>query len=288
MVAGKQQIGYAGDMPSIVGASKRATRDLRIVSTLGLSQDQCGVFLVRPDAPDVESQEDAIRWMDGKTIATPQGSCTDRIAQATFEQLEVKPAAYLNQALDVITSNFQNGKIDGAIVWEPTASKLVNAGLAKRVASGAYADKLDAGFMLMDKQLIDERPDVAEAWLKAELEAQRFLADPANADEIVRIALDQTEGFSEQDLHDALYKEWPVSKGGSPEDIRLWLPFVPDRRSRDLIDYASGFLHDIKAIPAAKLPPGSVDGEIAEKVLSESGGSAAGAGVVKADVTIRP
>ena len=34
MLAGKQQIGYMGDMPAIVGASKRPQRDLRIVSTL--------------------------------------------------------------------------------------------------------------------------------------------------------------------------------------------------------------------------------------------------------------
>lgn len=239
---------------------------------------------MRPDALNLMSQEDAIRWMHGKTIATPQGSFTDMIAQATFEQLHVKPAAYLNQALDVVTSGFSNHKIDGVIVWEPTASKLVNAGLAKRVASGSYADMLDAGFMLMDKELIDERSDVAKGWLNAELEAQKYLADPANSDEIVKLVQTQTEGFSDQDLRDALYKSWPASKGGSTEDVRLWLPFAPDRRSRASVDYASGFLYDIKAIPAPKLPAGSVHAEIAEKVLTESG-SAEDEGVVKGEVT---
>ena len=195
MLAGKQQIGYVGDMPAIVGTSKRSTRDLRIVATLGLSQDQCGVFLVRPDAPNFASQRDALAWFDGKTVATPQGSCTDRIAQSTFQALNVKPSAYLNQSIEVITSSFQNHTIDGAIIWEPTASKLVNAGLAKRVASDALTDQHDGGFMVMDKEFTDKHPDVAKSWLKAELDAQRFLADPANADEIVRIAQSQTEGF---------------------------------------------------------------------------------------------
>jgi NitT/TauT family transport system substrate-binding protein len=273
LLAGKQQIGYVGDMPGIVGVSKRPQRDLRITATLAQSTDQCGVFLTRPDAPDFASQEEAIKWFDGKTVATPQGSCTDRIAQATFERLGVKPKEYLNQSIDVITSNFQSGKIDAAIIWEPTASKLVNEKLAKRVASGAFADQLDAGFLVFDKELLDKRPDIAEGWLKAELDAQRFLADPANADEIVRIADEQTEGFGPQDLRDSLYKNWPVDKGGSRERVRLLLPFTVDARSQELITNASAFLHKINSIPSPQLPEGAVQGQIAEKVFKENNGT---------------
>ncbi|WP_245547185.1 ABC transporter substrate-binding protein [Nocardia brevicatena] len=284
MLAGKQQIGYAGDMPSIVGTSKRATRDLRIVSTLGLSQDQCGVFLVRPDAPDFATQQEAVGWFGGKTIATPQGSCTDRIAQSSFQRLGVEPGSYLNQSLDVITSNFESGKIDGAIVWEPTASKLVNAGLAKRVASGAFADQLDGGFMLMDKEFLDTRPEVARGWLQAELDAQRFLADPANADEVVRLAQEQTEGFSDKDLRDSLYRSWAPAQGGSPDNIRLRLPFAPTGDSAELVDTAVEFLYRIKSIPAAELPEGAVRPELATKVLEEAGiDPAEGVGTVRAE-----
>jgi NitT/TauT family transport system substrate-binding protein len=281
MLAGKQQIGYAGDMPAIVGASKRDTRDLRIVATLGTAQDQCGIFLTRTDAPDFTSQEEALEWFDGKTISTPQGSCTDRVAQATFEGLDVEPAEYLNQSIEVITSSFESGKIDGAIIWEPTASKLVNAGLAKRVASGSQADQHDAGFMLMDDELIEERPDIAQGWLEAELEAQRFLADPDNADEIVEMALDQTEGFTEKDLRDALYRAWPTQQGGAEDGTRLSLPFVVDSAEAELIDYAAGFLHGIDAIPSATLPEGAVHPDIAERVLADSE-TPEGAGTVKA------
>lgn len=270
MLAGKQQIGYVGDMPAIVGASKRDTRDLRIVSTLGQAKDQCGVFLTRSDAPEFADQREALEWLDGKVVSTPQGSCTDRVAQATFDALGVEPAEYLNQSIEVITSNFESGKIDGAVIWEPTASKLVNDGLAERVASGTYADQYDAGFMLMDHRLIEERPDIAEAWMRAELEAQRFLADPANADEVVRIALEQTEGFTEQDLYDSLYKAWPVEVGGDPEGVRLWLPFTIDERSVELIDYASDFLYGIDAVPDPELPEDAVYPDLADRVLAES------------------
>ena len=73
MLAGKEQIGYMGDMPAIVGVSQRNVRDLRIVANVGTSSDQCGVLLVSKDAPDFKSSEEAIEWIDGKTVATPQG-----------------------------------------------------------------------------------------------------------------------------------------------------------------------------------------------------------------------
>lgn len=282
LLAGKQQIGYVGDMPAIVGVSKRSTRDLRIVATLGLSEDQCGVFLVRPDAPAFADQRDALAWFTGKTVATPQGSCTDRIAQATFGALRVKPAAYLNQSIEVITSSFQNHTIDAAIVWEPVPSKLINAGLAKRVASGALASQHDGGFLVMDKDFTAKHPDIATGWLKAELDAQRFLADPSNADEIVRIAQSQTEGYSAADLKDSLYRRWPVTQGGNPDGIRLRLPFVPTGESADLITTAAEFLHRIKAIPAAALPDKAVEPETASAVLRDAGSDPAfGVGFVR-------
>jgi sulfonate transport system substrate-binding protein len=266
LLAGKQDIGYMGDMPAIVGTSKRSTRDLRIVGTLGLASDQCAVFLVRNDAPEFADQQEAIKWMDGKTVSTPQGSCTDRIAQSTFKQEGVKPKEYLNQALDVIASNFESGKIDAAIVWEPTASRLVNAGIARRVGSGSLLDTLDAGFLVMSKDLLKDRPDVAEAWLKAELDAQRFLADPANADEIAAIAKQQTQGFQEQDLWDALYKDWPPAQGGSEDGVRIRLPYLVTDDARAHIDESASFLAEIKAI-AGELPSDVVDDSVAEKVL---------------------
>jgi NitT/TauT family transport system substrate-binding protein len=268
LLAGKQDIGYMGDMPAIVGASKRSTRDLRIVSTLGLASDQCAVFLVRNDAPQFADQKAAIKWMDGKTVATPQGSCTDRIAQATFKQEGVKPKEYLNQSLDVISSGFQSGKIDAAIVWEPTASRLVNAKIARRVGSGSLLNTLDAGFLVMSKDLLDKRPDIAQDWLKAELDAQRYLADPANADEIAAIAKRQTQGFGQQDMWDALYRDWPADKGGAPNGVRVKLPFLVTPDAQAHITESAAFLQSIKAIAGA-LPPDVVDDSVAEKVLGE-------------------
>ncbi|MGA7124066.1 MAG: hypothetical protein WBY94_28445, partial [Polyangiaceae bacterium] len=57
MLAGKEQVGYLGDMPAIVGATKRSVSDLRIVANIGLSHDQCNIFLARKDAPTFANAE---------------------------------------------------------------------------------------------------------------------------------------------------------------------------------------------------------------------------------------
>src|SRR5476649_2413701 len=147
MLAGKQHIGYMGDMPSVVSSTKQDVAGVRIVANLGIAHDQCNIFLVRNDAPKFANTLDAIKWLDGKQIAVPKGSCTDRYAQSVYRKYNVNPAAYLNQNIEVITSNFRAGKIDAAVIWEPTASRLVLDGLARRVASGANVGENDAAFM---------------------------------------------------------------------------------------------------------------------------------------------
>src|SRR5262249_51641951 len=112
MLAGKQHIGYMGDMPSIVVTTKTEVADVRLVANLGLAYDQCNAFLVRNDAPRFKSDQDAIRWLDGKTVAVPKGSCSDRFAQATFKRFKTAPKEYLDQSIEVITSNFRAGKLD--------------------------------------------------------------------------------------------------------------------------------------------------------------------------------
>lgn len=172
MLAGKQHIGYVGDMPGIVSTTKQQVADIRIVATLGLGREQCNIFLARKDAPAFATPKDALKWLDGKNVAVPKGSCADRFAQETFKKEGINPGAYLNQNIEVITSGFRAGKLDAAVVWEPTASRLVQEGLAKRVASGTTVDESDGGFLTMREDLIRTRPDVVKAWLNAELDAQ--------------------------------------------------------------------------------------------------------------------
>ncbi len=269
MLAGKQHIGYKGDMPAIVSTTKQDVADIRLVANLGLAFDQCNVFLARNDAPKFDNPTQALKWLDGKTVAVPKGSCTDRYGQATFKKLNVTPKEYLNQNIEVITSNFRAGKLDAAVIWEPTASRLVLEGLARRIGSGASVEENDGGFMTMRYDLIQQRPDVVKAWLNAELDAQLFIADPKNAAEVVKMAKEQTTGFSERVLWYSLYGTYDPKAGGHP--VRNYMHYTFTPQTRELISRAATFLHSIKSINVEKLRPEAIEAKWTEDILKERG-----------------
>jgi len=269
MLAGKQHIGYMGDMPAIVATTKEKVADIRIVATAGLGFDQCNNMLVRNDAPDFASADDAIQWMDGKIVAVPKGACTDRFALAVFQKKGIEPASYLNQNIEVITSGFRAGKLDAAAIWEPTASRLVEEGLARKVASGASVDENDGGFIDMRGDLIDQRPDVVKAWLNAELDAQLFMADPANAMAVVEMAEEQTTGFDKKVLWKSMVGTTPEAQGGTP--VRNELAFSITPTAQDLIAKATEFLHSIKTIRVDTLRDNAIETAFTEEILNERG-----------------
>lgn len=269
LLAGKQHIGYMGDMPSIVSTTKQDVADIRLVANLGLAFDQCNAFLVRTDAPQFKDATEAIKWLDGKTVAVPKGSCTDRFAQAVFRKSGIQPKEYLNQNIEVITSNFRAGKLDAAVMWEPTTSRLVEEGLARLVATGASVQENDAGFLGMRADLIKQRPDVVKAWLEAELDAQLFLANVKNAPEVIKMAKEQTTGFSERALWNSLYGRYPSSAGGSETRNIFYYTFTPE--ARELISRAAAFLYSIKSINVETLRPEAIESKWTEEILKERG-----------------
>lgn len=269
MLAGKASLGYLGDMPAIVAATKRSVADLRILANIGLGHDQCNIFFVRNDAPQFPDGKAAVQWLDGKTVAAPKGSCTDRYARAVFSKENIKPEAYLNQSIEVITSGFRAGKLDGAVLWEPTASRLVAEGLARRVASGYTFDEDDGAFLDARADLIKQRPDVIKGWLRAELDAELYLADPANAANVARLAKAQTTGFTEKVLWQALYGAYPEDVGSAP--LRLTLPFGFTAQSLAIIRKDAAFLYDIKSIDKPDLAGDAVLTNWTDDILKERG-----------------
>ena len=268
MLAGKVDIGYVGDMPGIVSTSHADVRDLRIVSVLGIGYDQCNVFLVRNDAPDFKSPEEAIKWLNGKTVAVPKGSCTDRFAQAVFKRFDIAPSEYLNQSIEVITSGFRANKLDAAVIWEPTASRLVLEKLARKVATGASVNERDGGFMVMPQALIAQRPDVVKAWLQAELDAEKYFADSKNAMAIAAMAESQTTGFPEKALWQSAFGTTAKESGGTDTRITLAYGFTPE--AMDLIQKASKFLVEIKSINA-EIRPEAVMPQFTADILKAQG-----------------
>jgi NitT/TauT family transport system substrate-binding protein len=267
MLARKQDIGYIGDLPAIIATTKQNVADIRMVAVSGVAYDQCNILLARKDAPEFKSADDAAKWLRGKQMAVPKGTCSDIFSRELFKRANVEPAAYLNQNVEVITSGFRAGKLDGAAIWEPVASRLVHEGLARRIASGVDYGLKDSSYVIMSAELIEQRPDVAKAWLNAELDAQMFLTDPKNAQEVIKMVMTQTTGFPEKSLWMALYATYPKSQGGT--DPRMELPFAFTPEVRNLIEKGTDFLHSIKGINVEKLRPEAIMPEFAEAVLKE-------------------
>lgn len=269
MLAGKQQIGYLGDMPAIVGATKRSVADLRIVANIGLGTDQCNVFFTRTDAPKFASPSEALQWLNGKTVAVPKGSCTDRFARAVFKKNNITPSAYLNQNIELITSGFRAHKLDAAVVWEPVASRLVSDGLARRVATGNQLHENDGALLNVRADLLQQRPDVVKAWLETELEAETYLADPRNARQVVAMLKQQTTGYDDKALWQALFGSYPADAGGAP--VRLKIPFGFTDESLELIKRSTAFLYEVKSIAIPELPADSVLTDLTADILKTHG-----------------
>lgn len=267
MLAGKAHIGYLGDLPAFTAVTKTSAADVRMVAVTGMGFDQCYIFLVRKDAPDFRTTDEALKWVNGKTVATPKGSCTDDFVQKLFRRTNTTPASYLNQNIEIISSGFKAGRLDAAAVWEPNASHLVHEGLARRVASGTAIKETGAGFILMQAQLIKQRPDVVKAWLRAELDAQQWMANPANANEMVGIVKTRITGFSDKALWNALYGGYTDREGG--HGVRLYLPYTFTKDVHALIGRGVSFLKANKVISVDKLRDDAIMPEFTEQVLAE-------------------
>jgi len=273
MVADKQQIGYLGDMPAVVVTTKLQQAKVNLVANTGFSAGQrCNVIMVRADAPEFKTPQDAIKWLDDKVIATPRGSCADRFLRQLIDKEGLKPKEVLNQSIEVITTNFRAKRIDAAVLWEPTVSRIgdfVGEGIAREVATGHTFGIPDAGFIAMREDFITQHPDVAKGWLSAELEAQQFILNPANWTKVAEMVKNQTNGITVPMAWFSIYGAVPAARGGSP--IRDTKPFIITDEVRKHADTTYTFLHQAKVIDVDKAPAGAINDSIAREIVKAKG-----------------
>ena len=205
LIAEKSMIGHNGDAPGLIATFQRERADIRAIGLIGTSPSgyHCYQVLVRKDAPEFTSSKEALKWLDGKKVATPKGSCSDRFFQYVLGKEGIKPAEYLNLSIGVITTNLRTGQIDGACTWDPqgaAVSTIAGEGTARVVATGEPWGERDSGTIVCRKDFIDKNRDVVKAWLKAEIESQLWYCDPRNHAEVLAIAQKYVKGFSHKAL----------------------------------------------------------------------------------------
>lgn len=273
MLADKQQIGYLGDMPAVVSTTKPKQANVKLVASTGYSPGQrCNVIMVRTDAPAFKSADEAVKWLDGKVLATPRGSCADRFLRQVIEMSGIKPKEVLNQSIEVIATNFRAKRIDAAALWEPSVSRIgdfVGEGIAREVITGHSFNMPDGGFIAMREDFVKGKPEIAKAWLKAELEAQSFLLDPKNWEKVADLVRSQTEGITTRMAWFSLFGAVPPERGGSP--LRDEKPFTFDARVHKHLETIYTFLAKSQVIDVDKAPAGAIDDSIAVAVAKEAG-----------------
>jgi NitT/TauT family transport system substrate-binding protein len=268
LLSGKMQIGTMGDMPSFVATARREIDDVRLVSVPMLSEGQnCNKILVRADAPAFASVAEAMGWLDGKPFAVHRGTCANRFVEAIIEKGAFAPAQVNNVSIEVIASSFEAGRLDAAAMWEPHAARAVTQGHARYVATGAPWDEKDANFTLMRQQFIEAHPEAAAGWIKAEIEAVRFMIE--RPEETVAILEEALTDYDAETIRRALYVRNDAAIGGA--EVNYVGQFTFDAEIRALMEEGYAFLHRIDVLRSGEVPADAINEAPLEAALADLG-----------------
>lgn len=268
LLADKIQIATMGDMPALVATTKKQIADLRLASVPMFSNGQeCNKIVVRTSAPNFNSVNDAMKWLDGRVVAVSRGTCANRFLLALVKRGVFKPKRILYTSIEVISSDLQAGKLDAAAMWEPHARRLVDLGNAKYIATGAPWHEPDADFTVMREDFIQKHPKVAEGWIKAEIDAIRFMVKHPH--ETAEIISKELKGYTPKMCWDALYLRNPKAIGGAKDNYVGTMVF--NERVLDLMRKDYEFLYKIHVIQSPKIPKHAYDSGPVVAALREMG-----------------
>jgi NitT/TauT family transport system substrate-binding protein len=268
MMAGKTQIGYMGDTPGLVSSTKRDVADLRMVAINMYSDtgQMCSEAFSRMDAPDFKSVAEAVKWIEGKKVAVAaKGGCADRFFQTFLKKTGVKPESV--QLLDptIIKTTLQANKVDVAVVFQPHAAQIINNKIGKLMFTGSTWNMNDGSVIVMRKDFIDQNPEAAKGWLKADIEASLFmLKNPVKVAEFVAKEL---PGFTVKDIWMSMYGQYPPNTGSQETNLILQEAF--DDKVVAYMNEAHQFLHSIGSVPVDKPLPGAIYPDLIDAALKE-------------------
>ena len=197
LFANEVDIGYVGPNPAINGYVKSHGAALRIIA--GASSGGA-LFIVRPGA-NINTPKD----LAGKTFATPQIGGTQDVALRYYLQQHGLQTADKGGNVQIIPTDnpniltlFKAGRIDGAWVPDPWASRLIIEGNGRVFVDerslwpGGNFDTTD---VIVSKQFLDQHPDLVNKFLQADVETVEYIAsNPESAKSIVNSEIKRITG----------------------------------------------------------------------------------------------
>ena len=197
LFANEVDIGYVGPNPAINGYVKSQGAALRIIA--GASSGGA-LFIVRPGA-NIKSAKD----LAGKRFATPQIGGTQDVALRYYLLQHGLQTADKGGNVQIIPTDnpniltlFKAGKIDGAWVPEPWASRLIIEGNGQVFVDERTlwpGGKFDTTNVIVSKQFLDQHPDLVSKFLQAHVETVEYIAsNPESAKSIVNSEIKRITG----------------------------------------------------------------------------------------------
>jgi NitT/TauT family transport system substrate-binding protein len=197
LFAGDIDIGYVGPSPAINGYVKSHGEALRIIAGAASGG---ALLIVRPGA-NIQTAKD----LANKKIADPQlGGTQDISLRYYLQQNGLKPADKGGNVQIIPTDNstilslFKQGKIDGAWVPEPWATRLIVEGNGKVLVDERTLwpnGKFVTTLVVVRKAFLDAHPDLVNKFLQAHVDTiQYILSNPESAKSIVNSEIKSITG----------------------------------------------------------------------------------------------
>jgi NitT/TauT family transport system substrate-binding protein len=185
MLASKLNIGVMGDYPLIVnGAKFQATKSLRTlyVAGTGYNLKGSGNAVVVPVNSDIYD----FKQLKGKSISVPVGSAAWGMTLKALQDAGIKSSEVTikNQSPAVGAANIAKGKIDAHADFCPWSELMEFRGTGRKIFDGSEAGIPYLHGVVVRKKLAEEYPEVVVAFLKAVIDASKWVEeDPMRAAE---------------------------------------------------------------------------------------------------------
>jgi NitT/TauT family transport system substrate-binding protein len=199
LFAGQIDLTYIGPNPAINGYIQSEGKALRIVA--GATSGGAS-FVVRP-AANIKSAAD----LPGKKLASPQlGNTQDVALRGYLVENGLKTTEQGGTVEVVPTDNplildmFRLGKIDGAWVPEPWASRLVIEGggevfLDERDLWTETNGEFVTAHIIVNTKFLADHPEAVKAWLRAHVEITQWeLENPGDAQDLMNTQIEKLTG----------------------------------------------------------------------------------------------
>ena len=177
MLAGKIDIGSMGDFPLLINGSraqKLGDDSTKLVSITGYNpHGALNMVVTRPDAPTRTLND-----VKGKRVSTSVGSAAHGTLVNALQRLGLNPATDVqiqNQEPAVGASTLESGGAEALSQFVAWPGELVFEGKARPLYDGAELNVPTLHGVVARNEVVQQRPEVLDAFLQAQLDATHYL-----------------------------------------------------------------------------------------------------------------